>query len=81
MQFKDTKIFLKKFMNTSNLRITNPAAKKRSRFTFLATLLMAGLFFMLPNKSWGQVYFHNFGTTAITTKPYTGAPGTFATNL
>lgn len=27
------------------------------------------------------IYQHNFGTTGITSKPYTGAPGTFASNL
>jgi hypothetical protein len=29
----------------------------------------------------GQIYQHNFGATDILTKPYTGAPSTFAANL
>ncbi|MDZ4669073.1 MAG: hypothetical protein SGJ00_14495, partial [bacterium] len=68
-------------MNTTFLPIKNLTSGSSSKFPFLITLVIAGLFFITSNKSWGQVYFHNFGTTAITTKPYTGAPGTFATNL
>ncbi len=36
---------------------------------------------ILPGRGWGQIYYHNFGATAITTKPYTVAPTTFDANL
>lgn len=35
----------------------------------------------MPLFAQGQIYVHNFGTTSISGKPYTVAPGTFATGL
>ncbi|MCE2962605.1 MAG: T9SS type A sorting domain-containing protein [Chitinophagales bacterium] len=39
------------------------------------------LLVLLPIGLWGQIYQHDFGTTSITTKPYTAAPTTFNSNL
>jgi hypothetical protein len=37
---------------------------------------------LISSLSWGQtIYLDNFGTTAVTTKPYTGTPTTLDTNL
>lgn len=44
----------------------------------LKLLFFALLFSVL---SWGQIYQHDFGTTAITTKPYTGTPTVLDPNL
>ncbi len=41
------------------------------------------LFFllMMAGESWGQIYVHNFGTTTISTHPYTVVPTTLDANL
>jgi hypothetical protein len=39
------------------------------------------VFLVTFSKSWGQIYLHNFGTSAITTNPYTVAPLTINSNL
>lgn len=39
------------------------------------------LFLFSFSKSWGQIYLHDFGTTTISTSPYTVAPTTINSNL
>lgn len=48
--------------------------KKKYSLTFLIFLCLIGMGF-------GQVYFHNFGTTAISGSPYSVAPATLDANL
>jgi hypothetical protein len=45
-------------------------------------LLKIALFFLLiSNIGYGQIYQHDFGSTTISGKPYSVAPGTFSANL
>ena len=48
----------------------------------LNKILFITLFLVvITSKGWGQIYQHNFGTTAISTCPYTVAPSTLDANL
>jgi hypothetical protein len=61
---------------------TNQHLPNRRNFSIfkLLSLLSLVLLFEIEGVK-GQIYLHNFGAVDILTKPYTGAPGTFATNL
>jgi len=69
------------FYHAGSEQTNNPATTRRkfSIFKYLSVMSLVLLFGV--NGAKGQIYFHNFGTTSITTKPYTGAPNTFASNL
>jgi large repetitive protein len=51
------------------------------RFTFLKLLLLLFVAFALPLKALSQIYKHDFGTTAISSYPYTVAPPVLNANL
>jgi len=52
------------------------ASVKKNTFLFLTLF-----FLMAGSKASAQIYYHNFGTTAITAHPYTVAPTTLNTRL
>ena len=54
-----------------------PPFLKHPAILVLLLLVLA----ITPGIGWGQVYYHDFGITAITAKPYTGPPTTLDPNL
>ncbi|HRP60989.1 MAG TPA: hypothetical protein PK833_12005, partial [Vicingus sp.] len=44
-------------------------------------VVLLGIILLTSMSLLGQVYQHNFGTTTISTHPYTSAPGTLDANL